>query len=318
MRNNKIVVSGGCGFLGSTISNKLSSLGYNVIVIDNLSTGKSFFIRDEIVLKKVDITSFKEVNQLVIDINPSTFIHLAAIHHIPTCNDFPYLAYQTNILGTLNILESLNNLKDDVNFLFASTGGVYDQSNTSLLKESSHVNSNGIYENSKICCENIIKSYSDKRILPTIFRFFNLIGANETNDHLLPAILNQLLINKKELGHGNLSPKRDYLHILDAANLVIKWVKFEEKQALSKIFNVCSNIETSVADVIDLCMNITQVYPKLFLDKKRLRKIDRPSQIGDNSLAINQLNWKVEHNLKNGILDLWNSINLNQQKNYYE
>ena len=83
-------------------------------------------------------------------------------------------------------------------------------------------------------------------------RIFNLVGPNETNQHLLPDLLS--LLYNPNLRHGNLSPQRDYLHVDDAAEAIRLWL--ESKNSRSKIYNLSSGIQYRVSEVIDLCLRV--------------------------------------------------------------
>ncbi len=305
----KGVIFGGSGFLGSTLNYYLKKENIEPFIFDNFSVGKKEFLEDKFSYMEGDILDKEKILYYFTKIKPDIVIHLAAIHHIPTAEKDPCNTLKINLDGTCNILDVLEKTNFSGKFGFASTGGIYSDLDSKALKESDELNPIGIYTLSKYFCEKIIEYYKTKRsckFQPTNFRLFNLVGKNETNDHLLPAILNQLL-KGNVIRHGNLLPKRDYIHVNDASSLISKWASNKEVNSPSAL-NVCSNKQYSVQEVITICSEITQIKCILEKDNSRVRKTDRLNQKGDLSLAKNLYNWHPKFDIYDGIKDLWNDI----------
>ena len=305
----RVLVYGGAGFLGSSLNFLLRRKGLEPYIFDNFTTGKKSFFNNEFEIIEGDICNSEEVDSSFENIKPEIVIHLAAIHHIPTAESNPVETLKVNLNGTCNILNTIEKRKFKGKFGFASTGGVYKDLGDESLNELSVVDPIGIYTLSKYYCEQIIEYYKKQRncnFQPTIFRLFNLVGKNETNDHLLPAILEQLL-KSDHIKHGNLSPKRDYIHVDDASSLITKWAK-EDINKTPQYLNVCSNQQYSVREVINICKEVAGKDLPLIQDRERVRKSDRLNQKGDRSLAKTLYNWAPEKSLYNGISDLWKDL----------
>ena len=306
----RAIVYGGAGFLGSSLNYALVDKGITPFIFDNFSTGHRIFLNQNLNVIEGDILNLKDLEESFDKINPNLVIHLAAIHHIPTAESNPMETLKVNLNGTCNILNVLEKKKFKGKFGFASTGGIYKDLGEESLNELSEIKPLGIYTLTKYYCEEIINYYIEHRsceFKPTIFRLFNLVGRNETNDHLLPAILNQLLKNDS-IKHGNLNPKRDYIHVDDASELISKWAA-EDINQVPKCLNVCSNFQYSVSEVIKICIEVAEREIPLIEDKERVRKSDRLNQKGDMNLAKKLYGWSPKKTLKDGIRDLWDDLN---------
>lgn len=306
----KSIVIGGSGFLGSELCNQLSSIDCIVTSIDDLSTGNHSFLSKSVQYLTANVVDSDFLLDTLNNFKPTHIFYLAALHHIPTAEADPHRCVTSNIMALSNVLSALVTYNRPISFAFASTGGVYKDLSDAPLFESSPLEPIGIYPLSKYWGEQLVSYYQQK--FPdifscTIFRLFNLVGKNETNDHLVPAILHQLKSNPLALFHGNLVPKRDYIHVADAARAFCLWAQ-SKANVLPEHLNVCSGTEYSVRDVIDVCMEVSGHYPSLSVDSSRLRSYDRLHQLGSNSLLMNTLSWTVSHTLKEAVSDLWESI----------
>ena len=128
----KIIITGGNGFIGKELIKIINKKNYVIYVLDkNIKNNKKF---NNTIFLKIDITNSILLNKIVKKIKPDFFIHLAAIHHIPTCERQRQLAQKVNIIGTENILHSLERFPPK-KFIFASSGAVYDWGKGLLMKK---------------------------------------------------------------------------------------------------------------------------------------------------------------------------------------
>jgi len=269
----KAIVIGGSGFLGSELCNQLSASGVNVLSVDNLTTGNHAFLRDSVDRVTGDANDPEFINNTIDTYHPTHIYYLAALHHIPSAELNPHFCISSNVMALSNVLAQLSKRDTPLSFAFASTGGVYKDLSETPLDEQSPLDPIGIYPLTKFWGEQLISYYQEKYadiFSFTVFRLFNLVGKNETNDHLVPAILSQLKCRPSTLFHGNLRPKRDYIHVADAAKALLLWSQ-SIKQPIPTHINICSGTEYSVQEVINLCMEVTDCYPSLALDPSRLR-----------------------------------------------
>lgn len=219
----RILVTGGAGFIGSHLVPRLLEAGHHVLTIDNLSFGKMTYLpltSDTFEFVKSDITDKVILAKILKKFEPQIVIHLAAIHYIPYCNAHPVKTTEINIMGTRILFEFCRKIELDLLF-FASTAAVYpirDVANS----ENSQLGPIDIYGYTKVIGEDLAKLfYLETNIKTIIGRLFNVYGPNETNPHLIPEIIDQLKSGKREVHLGNLEPKRDYIHVEDVVTSII-------------------------------------------------------------------------------------------------
>src|SRR5690606_36433472 len=156
-----------------------------------------------------------EIAALAQDFTPDAIIHLAAVHYIPECEQSPDLAVRTNVTGTVNTLLAA---PPGCRFVYASSGAVYRPDPHPHSEAAAAVAPTDIYGFTKLHGEQYVRYLAHRReFAAVIVRLFNVVGPGETNPHLLPEILAQLKAGRSTVRLGNLSPRRDYIHVEDAA-----------------------------------------------------------------------------------------------------
>jgi len=175
----KMVVTGGAGFIGSHLVNGLVSVGYEVHVIDNLTTGDPGRLHSEAILHVADVNS-QQTSAYISVLKPEVVFHLAAQADVQRSIKEPRVDAETNIMGTLNILEACR--KSGVRkIVFASTSGVYGNLEKSQITEEDHVNPISYYALSKLTGERYIQLYEHFYGLHyTILRYGNVYGPGQT------------------------------------------------------------------------------------------------------------------------------------------
>ncbi|GAG52902.1 unnamed protein product, partial [marine sediment metagenome] len=186
----RYLVTGGAGFIGCHLVEKLTKLGKDVVVYDNLSFGKLENIQDfldKITFINKDINDRVFLKKTVEEFVPDVVIHLAAIHFIPYCNENPMEAVHVNVEGTHTLLDVCSRCRPS-KMLFASTAAVYPPSDVPH-QENHGTKPFDIYGASKICGETLMQLFAEQTLVPTAScRFFNAYGPKETNDHVIPHI----------------------------------------------------------------------------------------------------------------------------------
>ncbi|MFA6570374.1 MAG: NAD(P)-dependent oxidoreductase [Bacteroidota bacterium] len=308
----KYLVIGGCGFIGSHLVKKLVSKNEDVVVVDNLSAGKIEFLKyysskPNLEIIQCDILNHKDLNEAFKRSNPDTVIHLAAIHHIPTCDQNPVLTLRTNIEGVQNVLNEC--AKSEVKrLIFTSTGAIYSETNAPL-NELSAIDPQNIYGLSKKCAEDLIKIFSKRtKCASIIVRLFNTVGTNETNKHLIPDILEQIWKGKTTIRLGNLSPRRDYIHVLDVVDAIYLLSKVKI-QGNFEIVNVGSGKEYSVEDVVNLLSKILSRKIIANSDPDLKRRFDRKSQLADINKIQRLITWKPIRSLEEAFKEILDQYN---------
>jgi UDP-glucose 4-epimerase len=201
MKNNRILVTGGSGFLGSHIADELSNAGHQVSIFD---LKKSDYLRDDQRMIVGDITDNLFISDLLK--NYDIVYHLAALADLNEAQNRPSETVRINILGTINLLEEAQKNKIE-RFVFGSSVYVYSREG-------------GFYRCSKQACENYIEEFQSRFGLKyTILRFGSLYGPRADEANGVYRLLKQFL-NENNLEYsGKSSDKRDYIHVYDAAKL---------------------------------------------------------------------------------------------------
>lgn len=175
-----ILVTGGAGYIGSTVTNLLLKNNYKVIVVDNLSTGFKFLINKKSKFFKADLKNYKKLKQILSKYEFDAVFHFAASLSVEESEKKPLEYFNNNVVGTENILKIVSDLKIK-KVIFSSTCAVYGN----VLKKSGKINETSQtipesnYGKTKLLCEVLIKNYAKKfKFNYAILRYFNVIGAD--------------------------------------------------------------------------------------------------------------------------------------------
>ena len=236
---DNILVTGGAGYIGSHIVERLVRLRKRVFIIDNLSTGHKKLINKKAKFFFCDIKNFKKLEEIIRDNKIQSVIHLAASLSVGESQKKPKKYYQNNVQGTVNTIKAcrLNNIK---NFIFSSTCAVY-KDGISHVKESSILKPTSVYGSTKSSCEKLITDkLKDKKINYAILRFFNVAGASNSgkigliskNDQLFKNLSIAVKKKKPKINiYGNNYDTedgtcvRDYIHVSDISHIHILALK---------------------------------------------------------------------------------------------
>lgn len=294
----KILITGGVGFIGSHLVRALVRAGkYDVVIVDDLSSGSVDFIQDlisNLTFYKINICNIDELRSCFEIEKPDVVIHLAALHFIPECDAHPERAINTNINGTNNLVL----LSDEYavkHFIFASSASVYSTSEDPKC-EDDVVGPTSLYGCTKVCGEHLVQNLTFSKW--TIMRFFNIIGKNETHDHLIPVILRQLKQGNC-IVIGNPDTKRDYLFVDDLI-LGIKSV-IEDQNAFQQVINFGTGRAMSARDIIYLLGDILKKDLHIKIDSSIVRNVDAPMLVSLISKAQTIISWNPKHDLRKAL-----------------
>jgi len=296
LTGKKVVVTGGAGFIGSHLCRHLLKQKADVLIIDNLFTGKRELLPDGVMFEMMDICS-NEVAKVIQDFKPDIVIHLAAIHYIPYCNSNPEKTFEVNVMGTRNLLEAC---KDVECFLFASSAAVYPPVSEPLTEDM--YGPIDIYGKTKLVGEDLVRLYRKNNAI--IARIFNVYGPNDTNPHVIPEIINQVKRGRRKIELGNLSPKRDYVNVSDVCEAILALLKHGK----SGVYNIGTGKEHSVKDIVNLVSEIIGEELQVVQVKERIRKVERMHLLADINRIRNETFWKPKIELKEGLKGLINHV----------
>ncbi len=296
LKDKKVLVTGGAGFIGSHLSYHFLKEGSEVLILDNLFVGNKEFIPEGALFKKIDIRS-ENLADIINEFEPDVIVHLAAIHYIPYCNANPEETFDVNVMGTRNLLEAIS---EDVDILFASSAAVYPPTNGPLTEDL--YGPIDIYGKTKLVGEDLVRMNCENAI---IARLFNVYGPDDTNPHVIPEIIEQIKAGNLQIRLGNLTPKRDYIHIDDVCKAIITLLKSGNEG----VYNVGSGIEYSVKEIIEIISEILNKEIKIIQDVKRIRKLEREHLLADIKKIEDEVGWYPKINIENGLRKIIKFIN---------
>jgi UDP-glucose 4-epimerase len=250
----KALVTGGCGFIGSNLVDSLINKGWEVIVIDNLSSEfhEQFYYNDKATYYEYDILNFNKIRPLFEGVDH--VFHLAAESRIQPAILNPIHAVSVNSVGTCNILQAAREAGCD-RVIYSSTSSAYGLVNTPPLKEDMPKDCLNPYSISKVNGEELCKMYTDLFGLKTItFRYFNVYGDRQcTKGQYAPVI--GLFLRQKEAGEkmtvvGDGLQTRDYTNVEDVVQANI--LAMEVKKGFGEIYNVGTGKEYSILDLVKI------------------------------------------------------------------
>jgi UDP-glucose 4-epimerase len=330
---DKILVTGGLGFIGSHTVVELQNEGYDVVIIDNLSNssinvldGISSITGKKPLFEKLDLRDKEAVKSFFKKHhNIKGIIHFAASKAVGESVQEPLLYYENNINTLVYILKELKK-SSSANFIFSSSCTVYGQADELPITENAHVKlAESPYGNTKQIGEEIIKDTCKvaSNINAIALRYFNPIGAHESAkigelpigipQNLVPFITQTAIGIRDQLSvFGNDYPTpdgtciRDYIHVVDLAKAhVIALKRLLENQNISnyETFNLGTGTGSSVLEVINS-------FEKVSGQKLNYKIVDRRegdviSAYADTRKANNELGWKSQLTLDDAMLSAW-------------
>lgn len=304
----RYLITGGAGFIGSRLINQLRAMepGCSIAVVDNLSVGLPMpSARTGVDTFELDIREIDSLQRLALEYRPDTVVHLAAVHHIPTCERKRSYALEVNVTGTEGLLGVAEAAGVD-RFILASSGAVYDWQEGELAEADSRLLPRDNYSLSKYANERQLAFWADRGARSArIARIFNTIGRDDPNAHLIPDIIEQIPpgATRASIALGNLSPRRDYIHVEDTAR-ALALIATRSREAGLDVFNVASGSEIPVAALVDMLGDVLGVHIEIEQDSSRIRRIDRPSQLGSIAKIRSRLGFKVMLPLRSALSDI--------------
>jgi UDP-glucose 4-epimerase len=297
----KILVTGGAGFIGSHLVDALIERGYQVIVIDNLSTGKKENINKKAKFYKIDICSPKIV-EIFKNEKPQICFHLAAQINIRKSVEDPIFDAKVNILGSLNIIQNFIGYRTSnighSKFIFASSIAVYGEPKKLPIDENHPLNPISSYGIAKLTIENYLKLYSARGLNFVILRFSNVYGPRQRSNGeggVISIFIDRILKGKKPIIFGDGTQTRDFLYVKDAVKALILSMKANP----GSVYNVGANEEMKIKEVLNKISTLLG---------KRVEPIFKPRSKGeilksrvDYSKIKKELSWRPKYNLEKGI-----------------
>ena len=249
----KVIVTGGAGFIGSHLVDKLIEQEIKVIVLDDCSTGKYKNINPKACYINVDITTIDPNQFLNKETDIDVIFHLAAKTTVQESINKPEYYNNVNVKGTLNMLMLANKLNAK-RFVFSSSSSVYGDAKVPT-SENHPLNPLSPYALNKLIGEQYCKLYSDIYNLDTVcLRYFNVYGDRMNNEGyklVFPIFKEQLLNNKPLTINNDGKQRRDFIHVSDVVNANILVAKYKSNFK-GDIYNIGSGISYSINKIADM------------------------------------------------------------------
>ena len=304
----KILVTGADGFIGSHLTEALVRAGHDVkaFVLYNSFNSWGWLdkcaddIKGKFEVFSGDIRDTNGVREAVKGCD--AVIHLAALIAIPYSYHSPETYIDTNIKGTLNILQAAREFNIH-RLIHTSTSEVYGTAKFVPITEEHPLQGQSPYSASKIGADQLANSFFTSFDLPVVtVRPFNTYGPRQSARAVIPTIITQIANGKNEIKLGAISPTRDFNYIKDTVDGFI--AALDSKNGLGEVINLGSNYEVSIGETAEIIAEVMNAEIKIINDKQRLRP--KESEVerlwADNSKAKELFGWEPKYANKEGLL----------------
>lgn len=327
---DKILVTGGLGYIGSHVVVELLKKGSEVVIIDDLSNSRESVLdgiekitNQRPTWENVDIRDKEGLKNFFTKYhNFDGVIHFAASKSVGESVSNPMLYYQNNVVGLINLVEACLENKLD-NFIFSSSCTVYGEPNSLPINESEPLKpASSPYGATKQMGEEILKDVAKANNLKTIFlRYFNPVGAHpsaligelplDTPQNLVPFVTQtaagvheKLTVFGDDYDTPDGSCIRDYIHVQDLADAHIAALNYlRESKEPYEVFNIGTGQGSSVLELIHSFKEVTGVDVPYEIGGRR--EGDLPNIYANSEKAVNKLNWKAKLDMKQALADAW-------------
>ncbi|MBD5549008.1 MAG: SDR family NAD(P)-dependent oxidoreductase [Lachnospiraceae bacterium] len=305
----KVLVTGSDGFIGSHLTEELVKKGYQVKAFVYYNSFNSWGwldtlpkdIMENVEVFQGDIRDPNGVEQATKDVD--AVFHLAALIAIPFSYHSPDTYVDTNIKGTLNVLQASRKLEAK-RVLVTSTSEVYGTAQYVPIDEKHPFQGQSPYSATKIGADRLAESFYRSFQLPvTIVRPFNTYGPRQSARAVIPTIITQLLAGRTEIKLGSLTPTRDFNYVKDTVNGFVSI--FESDKTIGEEINIATQKEISIRRLAEELIRQINPNAQIVCDEERLRpeKSEVNRLIGCNEKIMRLTGWKPRYTLEEGLKD---------------
>jgi len=298
---NRVLVTGGCGFIGSHIVGDLLNKGFRVAVVDNLVSGEL----DNIENSQVDFYQLDILDSSLIKVftefEPNYIIHLAAQGSVTaSLADFVFDA-DINIKGSLKVIEmaKIFNVKK---IIFASSAAVYGEPKQLPIDVGHELNPLSPYGLSKLTVEKYLNLIANNFGLNySILRFSNVYGVNQRTDNeggVISIFIDNILKGSPPTIYGNGNQTRDFISVRDVSEAIIQSIYHGNRS----VFNISTNKAVTINEVVKLIAQLLDYNGPIRYEDSRVGDIS--DSLLDNSDALGVLDWYPKIDIKNGLKEV--------------
>lgn len=297
LTGRKILVTGGCGFIGSHLVEYLVNTNSNVIVPYQSIDPKSYFVSKgldkKVLLTTCDLKDFKRVRDIISKYEVDYIFHLAAQPLVNVAYNNPVETYETNIMGTINILEGARLYGKTLGILVTSSDKAYGK--IPRASEKNFIGGDHPYESSKAAADLIATTYSKTYRMPIVVtRFGNVYGEGDLSfSRIIPGIMRSVILGDTLKVRSNGKFIRDYVYVGDVVEAMIKLV-INIKKVQGEAFNISSLENLSVVDVIKKIESILSLKIKYKIQSVAINEI--PTQSVNFNKIRKTFGWQPKNN----------------------
>ena len=305
---SKVLVTGSDGFIGSHLVEELVKKGYEVraFVYYNSFNNWGWLdtlpkdIMDHVEVFAGDVRDPNGVRESMKGVD--AVFHLAALIAIPFSYHSPDAYVDTNIKGTLNVLQAARD--QGIRVLVTSTSEVYGTAQYVPIDEKHPYQGQSPYSATKIGADRLAESFYRSFDLPvTIVRPFNTFGPRQSARAVIPTIITQLLAGKEEIKLGSLTPTRDFNYVKDTAHGFI--AMYESDKTIGQEINIATQKEISIGQLAEELIRQINPNARIICDEDRLRpeKSEVNRLLGSNEKILQLTDWKPQYTFEQGLAE---------------
>ena len=296
----RFAITGATGLLGSNLVNRLLTMNHEVNVLIKDENSKSI-LNSNVTKIYGDISDKHDIEFFIQRANPTHFIHLAAQTQAYDSLKYPYPTFYSNVVGTLNILESLREYGNCKAIIVASSDKAYGELIGEKYKEDHPLNGIYPYDASKSATDIIANSYRKSYNLPIVVtRACNIYGIGDYNrQRLIPGIVYAHLKNLEFVIRNGGKDFREYVYVEDVVDAYLKLLDYAEKNNSIGAFNISSEDGYTTLDLFNLIQKeIGSLIKYKIISEPTLEIV---KQLMDSSLLKQETGWSPKYNMKNNI-----------------
>lgn len=282
----RVIVTGASGFIGLNLVKALIRLNADTLVIDRIQPAEQF---SNVEFEWADLRHLSKVYEA------DYLIHLAAITNAGYAERYPLDTYETNVLGTLNLL---NHVKIARRVLFPSTALIYKASSVPLTEEA-ELELASTYAQSKIIGEQVVRFLCQRiGVSHTIVRFFNVFGPGQLPMYIVPQVIRQIKEDGRvELRNG--SVVRDLLYVSDCIDAVLKLAV--TPAAADSVFNIGSGSKVTILEVAEAAVRVSGIPSVDIVDLQQNIEYSPTAIIADTAKVRSTIDWRAKTSLEEGL-----------------
>ena len=295
------LITGGAGFIGSHIQDKLIQLGHNVAIVDSLRSGKKENLNPKSKFYEVDVRDLDKLKKVFEDVRPEVVFHLAAQNEVPYSMEHPMEDHDINILGMINILECSKNHGSKI--VYSNTGGALygevDPKDLPITEDFPITRPGSFYGVSKGCAELYLKLYGNLFHIPFVsLRYANVFGPRQDGNReagIVAIFTSKMLKGETPIINGDGGHTRDYVFVEDVVEANILAMNYPHND----YFNIATSVRISNQVVFDM------IRTAMKSDMKPNYGPDRPGDVRDNVLSNEKakklLQWEPKFSFEDGV-----------------